>query len=908
MRLGFRATLKRTVLVTILASVIFSSLATALLAPQKAHAQAHFDNFHYEYNFHDGRITIRAYNGDDCGGGGPDGPSAIEFLSLDVGKHFGPSSFDKDCIDRNGGPINGLDNQPINNLNEFPNIAIGTTTNNGTMSGGTMNIPNIGIHIDHDERLIAYQKCYEQEHAVVSLGCIEKEAKNVLDQRTAPPNTQQDCEDKAPVIGWILCDLILKVADGVLNTLDTNIRALLDIDSQYYSNADFKKAWGTIRNLAYLILVPVTLVMVIATALGFDFISAYTVRRALPRLVLVVIGIALSYQLCVFLIDFFNAVGHGTFGLITAPFPGARDLTLSGLLGESTLSALLTSIAIVALVAIFFVPIIVAVLIGFFVLVLRQMLIVGLILLSPVALLGWIFPANQKLWNLWWGTFTRLLVMFPMIEGLIALGRVFAWLIHPQARAWAPLLRPAALFGLLGWHGFAQLDQTFLGSSVGAGLVLVIPYGLIPLTYAAAGSALGFAAGKMSEVGGKAQNYYNGLRSIRRDKKFKDKQTRKQRRQTNAIGQNTRLDALGEKRGPVGWAAGRAAAARRRRAMRQQGHISRLDLLTPTGREGVRAEEEKLSEAAVDEAIKQDNIGIGGDDVLTGLFRDRKKLSGRQIDREYAAKRGVSIRDARRKRRQFEKQMDVRAGTFKGQLAGAKAWLASSTNTDTGKGDDRFSEEKRVKMMQDVADTVMPFIESGHRDANWGAGIMALASRRAEISGADWLDRRKFLEDVHANGGEVTPDMVSELHSSAIHHLQSGQAMGSDYRTAASLFPQFITDINKELETHRTATNQDDRDAALVRAKELAGKLRGYHSVVQSVDPTTANNFIEGTLDRTVETPGGNMPVWNWIDELEAAQDDHFNKAYASLYPKGANRTPTVTTTDGGRRDDYGTL
>ena len=51
----------------------------------------------------------------------------------------------------------------------------------------------------------------------------------------------------------------------------------------------------------------------------------------------------------------------------------------------------------------------------FLLLVFRQMLVIGLVLVAPLAILSWIFPGNDKLWKLWWGSFSKLLLIFPLI-------------------------------------------------------------------------------------------------------------------------------------------------------------------------------------------------------------------------------------------------------------------------------------------------------------------------------------------------------------------------------------------------------------------------------------------------------------------------------------------------------------
>jgi hypothetical protein len=71
----------------------------------------------------------------------------------------------------------------------------------------------------------------------------------------------------------------------------------------------------------------------------------------------------------------------------------------------------------------------------FFVLVARQMFIILFLLAAPLAILGWIFPGNDKLWKLWWSSFSKLLMMFPLVMAIIALGRVFATVVGDAAGA-----------------------------------------------------------------------------------------------------------------------------------------------------------------------------------------------------------------------------------------------------------------------------------------------------------------------------------------------------------------------------------------------------------------------------------------------------------------------------------------
>lgn len=300
------------------------------------------------------------------------------------------------------------------------------------------------------------------------------------------------CESEGGAMSWLLCPVV-KAIDSALNWVDTQIQALLEINAGYYSNPQLKEAYANIRNIAFIILVPIVLVMVIGTALGFDFVSAYTVKRALPRLLIAVLFISLSYNICIFLIQFFNELGSATLGILTAPFStDVHNLSLTTLFGPAgglgsimvnIITAGAAAIGLVLALWLFGGTILLFITMAFFILMLRQMFIVFLMMAAPLAILAWIFPGNDRLWKLWWGSFSKLLIMYPLIMGLIAMGRVFAFLIDGS--------NPAGLEGAI----LAPLMTI---------IAYAIPYAFIPFTFK-------FAGGMFATVAGMANDRSKGL-------------------------------------------------------------------------------------------------------------------------------------------------------------------------------------------------------------------------------------------------------------------------------------------------------------------------------------------------------------------------------------------------------------
>lgn len=165
--------------------------------------------------------------------------------------------------------------------------------------------------------------------------------------------------------------------------------------------------------------------------------DAYTVKKMLPRLVIAIIAIQLSWFLFTELIQIVNHLAFGIEGLLYAPFGGAHELELKQILTNASgtgqngmfFGALILgggaaiglggflSLAIMVLLALF---------IGFVMLVLRKVLIFFLLILAPLALVAWILPGTEKYFKLWWDNFFKLLLLYPMVLGVVAAGRVFA--------------------------------------------------------------------------------------------------------------------------------------------------------------------------------------------------------------------------------------------------------------------------------------------------------------------------------------------------------------------------------------------------------------------------------------------------------------------------------------------------
>jgi hypothetical protein len=205
------------------------------------------------------------------------------------------------------------------------------------------------------------------------------------------------------------------------------------------------KAWAIIKDLVTSVLIILLLIMVISQALGNGIFEAYTVRKVLPRLVIAVIGMQLSWDLCIFIINIADHLGEGLAQIMAAPFGGAGNLDLGSLLKHlSTGAAIFTSATLTAILVstVFIGPILapgallvafslmMAVLIGLASILFRNIIIIACVVLSPLALLLWVMPGKslQGYYKTWSDNFTKCLLLFPLMVGIIYGGRIFAYI------------------------------------------------------------------------------------------------------------------------------------------------------------------------------------------------------------------------------------------------------------------------------------------------------------------------------------------------------------------------------------------------------------------------------------------------------------------------------------------------
>jgi ribosomal protein L17 len=311
-------------------------------------------------------------------------------------------------------------------------------------------------------------------------------------------------------IGWLVCPVVRfmsQLADGLYNILVNNF---LTTSPTIFSTGDqgvksTYNAWNAMRNIANVAFVIGFLVVIFSQLTGAG-VTNYGIKKMLPRLIIAVILVNLSYYICQIAVDISNILGSSLRGFITGLAINTDANTVNGVFGgsfDSVASKILSgvgTIAVVAGAAVFgyaslatLIPALIAAVVGFvmilFLLIGRQVLIILLIVLSPLAFVAFLLPNTEKLFKTWQKTLTAMLLLFPIVS--IVYGASF--------------LAANILSGVFSAKGG---NEEWLGQ-IATELIRVLPLFVVPSLLKNSLNSIGKIGAKISGFGGKISGGIN---------------------------------------------------------------------------------------------------------------------------------------------------------------------------------------------------------------------------------------------------------------------------------------------------------------------------------------------------------------------------------------------------------------
>lgn len=261
----------------------------------------------------------------------------------------------------------------------------------------------------------------------------------VMNEMVAPPN-EKVCtsgEGIAGALAWAICPAIEIIAKST-TFFEENIIVPFMTVSPLTTNNDnpIYILWRSVRDVSNVGLVLLLFITIFSIAL-----SKYGLKRVLPRLLIVAIGINLSYFIVGLVIDAFNIFGAGVSQLVMSALQGGNVTQLNSgtssspasmfalggaalatiiLTGGAALGWLFSFIAVAALIIVAIVVLLIA----------RQLAIIMLVIVSPAAILAYLLPNTESLTSKWRNLLITLLAMYPLIVLLFATGKIFGFLLQ----------------------------------------------------------------------------------------------------------------------------------------------------------------------------------------------------------------------------------------------------------------------------------------------------------------------------------------------------------------------------------------------------------------------------------------------------------------------------------------------
>lgn len=437
----------------------------------------------------------------------------------------------------------------------------------------------------------------------------------------------------AGALGWIICpamDFISTANDAVYGAVES---MLLINPIALQNGGSLYTVWTRFRDLANILFVITFLVVIFSQATSMG-LSSYGVKKMLPRILAAAILVNLSFFICQIAVDMSNIVGTSMAAFVGSFTPstvvdvnwfswsGAITAIIAGGAGYAGIAAILGAESIMAALAMllpFLVTALFAVVTALVVLIARQVIIILLVAISPLAFVAFILPNTQKYFQMWQNTMTTMLVMFPLVALLFAGSKLAADIVLTTS---------------------TTPDGISLFALIAAISMLFMPLFGVPYIVKFSGGAIGRLAGLVNDPN---KGPFDAMR--KRAEGYRDYK-KDQGRLRNARGEFA-----------DNWR-GRAARNTFGRYSRRQ--VDREAIRTGAKREADQAASGYVAEKAVRDERFADRMAGGAAYQGSNIADARRRVQAQGIDaeRQESAKRVKAIRSQLFERRLSNSQLD----------------------------------------------------------------------------------------------------------------------------------------------------------------------------------------------------------------------------------------------------------
>jgi hypothetical protein len=256
---------------------------------------------------------------------------------------------------------------------------------------------------------------------LVSLFLVAKpaEASSLGLEGIAASSTVVDpCLNTGGAFGFVFCpavDMFADVIDYFLSHMDAGFNWTYLSDT----NIDVIGVWSSILPIANVLFIVIFILVIYSVATG-QGLNNYSIKKIMPRLVLIAIAINVSYYICAALIDISNIIGTSLYDLVYSTLSGGTTATSFESLADNVfqnsggaLKPAGGAIGALLLLVSSFTVVLLAVGAVFACIAARNVVLMLLLLLAPLAFSTALLPNTENLFRKWGNNFLRLLVIYP---------------------------------------------------------------------------------------------------------------------------------------------------------------------------------------------------------------------------------------------------------------------------------------------------------------------------------------------------------------------------------------------------------------------------------------------------------------------------------------------------------------
>lgn len=267
------------------------------------------------------------------------------------------------------------------------------------------------------------QQCKEFALECYTNSLTEVEPTSMCDQLTGEMTTSR----------WLICPLS-NTLSGATDNSEAKLHKYFAFNNlSFFENSTFKQAWSTFRNISNIFLIIITLWIIIAQVTNLS-LSNYSIKKMLPKLLISIILINISFVLAQLLVDLSNVTGNGLYQLFDGFAKQLRGnnihLSMSsmafGVISGTSLFLILGGLSVLF-------PAMIAMIVSFMaallMLSLRHALLIIAVLSMPIAIVTSIIPNLESIFQKWFKNFFNILILYPTIALLYGAGRFLKYLL-----------------------------------------------------------------------------------------------------------------------------------------------------------------------------------------------------------------------------------------------------------------------------------------------------------------------------------------------------------------------------------------------------------------------------------------------------------------------------------------------